>query len=79
MASMRNPRNVFLKLNRFLLKKGTFDFGTTIVCVNNTLTFIAVLTSIYLVKPTEPIFLSSTILMRALLFSQLNREFLISG
>ena len=36
--------------------------------------FIAVLTNINLVKPTEPIFLYSTIRMKALLFSQLNLE-----
>ena len=39
MAAMCNPRNVFLRLNRFPLKKnGTFDFET-IGYVNSSLTF----------------------------------------
>ena len=76
---MRYPHNGFLRLNRFSLKNGTFDFGTTIGCVNNTSTFVAVLTNINLVKQTESIFLNSTILMRTLLFSQLNRECFILG
>ena len=33
------PRNVFLRLNRFPLKNNTFDFETTIDCVNSILTF----------------------------------------
>ena len=79
MAAMRNPGNGFLKLNRFSLENGTLDFGTTIGCVNTNTheVFIAVLTNLNLVKPAEPIFLYSTILMRALLFSQLSRECLI--
>ena len=81
MAAMHNPRNSFLKLNRFSFENGTFDFGTTVGCVNTKphSVFIAVLTNVNLVKPAEPIFLYSTILMWALLFSQLNRECLISG
>ena len=40
MAGMRNPRNRFLRLNQFPSKKsGTFDFGTTVGCVNNALTY----------------------------------------
>ena len=39
MAAMCNFRNGFLRLNRFPLKNGTFDFRTTIGCVNSILTF----------------------------------------
>ena len=39
MAAMRNPRDGFLRLNRFSLNDSIFDFGTTIGCVNCTLTF----------------------------------------
>ena len=78
MAAMRNTYNGFLRFNRFPLKHGTFDFGTTIGCVNNTLTFSAVFTNGNLMKPAQPIFISSTTLMRALPPSQFNRECLIS-
>ena len=51
------PCNVFLRLNRFPIKKrSTFNFGTTIGYVNNTLTFITVLTNINSVKPIDPFF-----------------------
>ena len=39
MVALRNSRNDFLRLNRFSLKNGTFDFGETIGLVNNTLTY----------------------------------------
>ena len=39
MAAMRKLRNGFSRLYRFPLKNGTFDFGTTIGCVNSTLAF----------------------------------------
>ena len=79
MAAMRNTGNGFLRVNRFPLKNGTFNFGTTIGCVNSTLTFFAVLANTNLIRPAEPIFLNSIILMKALLFSHHNRECLISG
>ena len=39
MAAMGNACNGFLRLNRFSLKNGTFDFEITNGCVNCTLTF----------------------------------------
>ena len=39
MAAMCNPRNGFLRFNRFSLKNGTFDIGAAIDCVNSTLNF----------------------------------------
>ena len=52
---------MFLRLNRFPVKDGTFDFETTIAHVNNMFTFITVSTNINSAKEAEPIFLNSTI------------------
>ena len=79
MAATRNHIMVFLRLNRFSLKMVLLILERQLVASTAHLLFIAVFTNINMVKPAEPIFLYSTILIRALLFSQLNREYLISG
>ena len=70
MAAMRNPCNSFLRLNQFPLKKTVLLIleGQLAASTAHKL-FVAVLTNINLLKSNEPIFLYSTILMRALLFS----------
>ena len=79
MAAIRNSVTDFLRFYRFPLENGTLDFETTIGCAKSILIFIAALTNINLMKLAEPLFLYSTILMWALLFTQLKRERLISG
>ena len=79
MEAMRKPRNGFLKLNRFPLRKAVILILKRQLAASTAhLLFIAVLTNVNLVKPIDPIFLNSTILMSALLFSRVNGG-LISG